>query len=115
MKPASNAPIAASIYRELAEIARSHGYALAAHGSLDRDFDLVCIPWAEKVSEPIEVVLAFCARWNAFTMSSPDGKEPPAVMNWGREVYTLIWKGGWGPHIDLSFTPRVVPNAGTPP
>jgi hypothetical protein len=53
MKLSNYAPIyAAALYPELSEIARSHGYALAVHGSLARDFDLICVPWAVQISEP---------------------------------------------------------------
>lgn len=44
MKPANNAPVYACMYQELAEICRAHGYALAIHGSMARDFDLIAIP-----------------------------------------------------------------------
>lgn len=42
----------AGMYPELAEVARKHGYALAVHGSLRKDFDLFAIPWIENPSEP---------------------------------------------------------------
>lgn len=41
----SYAPLYAAIYPELAKLFREHGYALSIHGSLQRDFDLVAIPW----------------------------------------------------------------------
>ena len=105
MKPANNAPIYASIYSELAELCRSHGYALAIHGSLSKDFDLVCVPWADNVSEPIDVVIAIVGKF-ALTLSSPEGQPPPFIKPWCREVYTFIFK--WGnTALDLSFTPRI--------
>jgi hypothetical protein len=103
MKPANSAPIYASIYAELAELCRSHGYALAVHGSLARDFDLVCIPWADHVSEPPAVVTAIT---NKFALRLLDLPHRPAIKPWSREVYTLIFT--WGETaIDLSFTPRI--------
>jgi hypothetical protein len=51
------APIyAAALYPELARIFVDHGWALAVHGSLRRDFDLIAVPWIAAVSEP-EVIL----------------------------------------------------------
>src|SRR5271154_4799160 len=45
VKPANNGPFyAAGLYPKLAEVFRSHGYALAVHGSLASDFDLVAVP-----------------------------------------------------------------------
>lgn len=103
MKRANNAPIYASIYSELAELCRSHGYALAIHGSLSRDFDLVCIPWADKVSEPAAVVTAITDK---FALRLLDTIDLPHIKPWCREVYTLIF--AWGEAaLDLSFTPRI--------
>jgi len=56
LKPNYGPVYAAALYPGFAKIFQKHGYALAVHGSLARDFDLVAIPWAETVSAP-EVVL----------------------------------------------------------
>src|ERR1039457_6181828 len=32
--------------------ARKHGYAIAVHGSLKRDIDLIAVPWVEHASTP---------------------------------------------------------------
>lgn len=61
MKPANNAPIYCGLYVDLAEIARKHGYAMALHGSMARDFDLICIPWVELPSNPQAVVDEICS------------------------------------------------------
>lgn len=46
MQAANYAPIyAACLYPELEEMFRTKGWALAVHGSLARDFDIVAIPW----------------------------------------------------------------------
>lgn len=60
MKPANFAPVYCAIYPELAEIARKHGYALSVHGSLGRDFDLVCIPWGDNPASPTDVIADMC-------------------------------------------------------
>lgn len=50
------APVyAAALYPEFAKIFQRHGYALAVHGSLARDFDIIGIPWAEKI--PLQKML----------------------------------------------------------
>lgn len=41
------------------EIALAHGYALAVHGSMASDMDLLTVPWVEEVSEPLELARAF--------------------------------------------------------
>ncbi len=101
MKPANYAPVyAAALYPQLAEIARSHGYALAAHGSLARDFDVICVPWADQPSDP-EVVLAEVVK--TFDIKVID--KAPTEKNHGRLVWTVSI--GFGDcRLDFSFMPR---------
>jgi hypothetical protein len=37
----------ATCYQQLQQIARDHGYNLLIHGSMNRDFDLVAVPWGK--------------------------------------------------------------------
>jgi hypothetical protein len=99
-KPApSYAPIYCAMYPELATIARDMGYALAIHGSLQRDFDLVCIPWAETAADPDAVIAAFCARFAIRVVGVPETKLHGRVA-WSISV-------AWGEcAIDISFMPR---------
>src|SRR5574343_459701 len=48
-----------ALYPMLQQVAKRHGYALAVHGSLHRDFDIVAIPWVEEASEPLSLIKAF--------------------------------------------------------
>jgi len=98
MKAANFAPVYACLYPQLAEIARKHGYALAVHGSMARDFDLVCIPWVENPSEPKIVVDEMVGTF-AITQ-----KEETTVTHHGRMIFTLPVKFGEC-FIDLSFMP----------
>ena len=98
MKPATYAPVYCSIYPDLAEVVRSHGYALAIHGSLQRDFDLICIPWADEASKQTDVIKSVCDKFALHLVG--DGEEKPH----GRVAYTLIF-GSWGTSLDLSFMP----------
>ena len=59
---ASYAPMYCALYPELAKLARDHGYPLAVHGSLQRDMDLICVPWVALPSEPADVVVAITTR-----------------------------------------------------
>ena len=99
MKPANLGPFyAAGLYPQIAEICRKHGYALAVHGSLARDFDLIAVPWVETVSEPREVVdelqqtFAFCK-----------GHIPPEGKPHGRIGYSIPFSFGEC-RMDISFT-----------
>lgn len=48
----------ASYIPALQEIAMAHGYALAVHGSMSRDLDLVAVPWVPKAMVPETLVMA---------------------------------------------------------
>ncbi len=98
MKPANFAPVYACLYPQLAEIARRHGYALATHGSMARDFDLACIPWIDTPSKPIDVVNEMARTFAIKTVGEPQVREHLRI------VYTLAVKFGEC-FIDLSFTP----------
>lgn len=108
--PPNHAAPYCAMYPELARIAREHGYALAIHGSMGRDFDLVAVPWLAAPSPPIDVVDAFCQRY-AIRIVPRDPEHPndrprdPTIREHGREVWQISL--AWGDcYIDLSFTPR---------
>lgn len=50
MKPPTRAPFFACLYHALCDTARKHGYALAIHGTVTTDLDLVAIPWTEEAA-----------------------------------------------------------------
>ena len=96
MKPANRAPIyAACVYPKLAELCRKYGYALAVHGSLARDFDLICIPWTETVATPEFIVGAITKKFAVKPIGSFENK------GHGRLAITLSWAGE--AFMDLSF------------
>ena len=99
MKPASYAPLyAGAMYPKLAEIAREHGYALAVHGSLSRDLDMIAVPWTEGAVEPTVLIAAIESRTAALVTG------PPSEKPHGRIAYALcagFGECGW----DISFMP----------
>lgn len=103
MKPANFAPVYACMYPQLAELCRQHGYALAAHGTLGRDFDLIAIPWVDVPypSDPQMVVNDMC---ESFSVREVGG--PPSLREHGRLVFSLSLSFGEC-FLDLSFMPRV--------
>lgn len=101
MKPATFAPAYAAMYPALTEIARQHGYAMAVHGSMSRDFDVACIPWIEAPAEPATVVAAMCSEFAIRQVGEPEMKLH------GRLVYTLSVEFG-DCFLDLSFMPLQV-------
>lgn len=98
MKPATYAPVYCSLYPSLAELCRQHGYTLAIHGSLQRDFDIICIPWINNVSKPHDVVNEIC---KAYAINNLFNE--PVVKENGRLVYTLTYLDNC--FFDLSFIP----------
>ena len=98
MRPASMAPIYACMYPELAEQARSAGWALAVHGTMGRDFDLIYVPWVRDPLEPKLVVAKACS-WFAIEQVGT-----PVNTYHGREIFTVKLKFGEA-FLDMSFMP----------
>lgn len=84
----------------IAAIARQFGYAIAVHGSLQRDLDLVAVPWSEAATDAEELVKAICETAGAFIIPGQDATPKPH----GRVAYIL--QMGAGLYIDLSVMPR---------
>ena len=95
------APIyAAALYPKLAKIFQKHGYALAVHGSLSRDFDLIAVPWAEKLSPPNEVLKEITEHYVFKQIGEP------TVKHHGRIAHAI--SVGFGEcMLDISFFPTV--------
>ncbi len=98
MKPANMAPIYACMYPELAEQARSSGWALAVHGTMVRDFDLVYVPWVRDPCEPKVVVQKACSYFAVEQVGEP------VETYHGRMIYTVKLKFGES-FLDMSFMP----------
>ncbi len=102
---------------EMREVARQDGWALAVHGSMSRDLDLVAVPWTDTASHEAALVEAMraavaCALGGvAIVGAGEDGRTPGAkVKPNGRRCYTLHStseqlvesEAGAHPYIDLS-------------
>ena len=89
---------AGALYTKLAKLFQKHGYALAVHGSLARDFDLIAVPWGEKVSSHEEVLREIVNGYTIRLVGEPD------TRRYGRIAYTI--SVGFGDcALDLSFFP----------
>jgi hypothetical protein len=88
--------------------ARGCGYALAVHGSLARDIDLIAVPWTEHCDSPeylvaqIKGAIAAQVGRALTTRDADDWTEKPH----GRRALTIIL-AGMCPQIDLSIMPRI--------
>lgn len=86
--------------------AQKCGYALAIHGSMERDFDLVAVPWTVEAVSVEELVLALRASVGALRLEGwEDGAfKNPTMKPHGRMAWTLMLGGDW--YVDLSVMPR---------
>lgn len=98
--PNYGAVYAAALYPDLARIFIDNGYALAVHGSLARDFDLIAVPWVGTPSEPQTVIEAIVKTFAVRVIGEPTPREH------NRLVFAL--SVGFGNcTIDLSFMPTL--------
>lgn len=51
--------LARRVIRPIRERARDLGWAVSIHGSLERDIDLIAVPWTERACEPEALVNSF--------------------------------------------------------
>ncbi len=93
----------AVLYPDIRKIGLKHGYAIALHGSMARDMDLIACPWTEECSKP-DVLIDEIAERVGVTMFKDDypvkGEKPH-----GRMSYTLSIMGDW--FIDISVMPKI--------
>lgn len=111
MKPATMAPTTWHMYPRLAHAAQRMGYALAVHGSLSRDIDLVAVPWIEDAA-PAEALVAALAEECGGSVATEhiDSAGGPAMplpkhRPHGRLGYLIFlrWSAGY---LDVSVMPR---------
>lgn len=59
MKPTHAKPqLYAYYFLQLKEIAKDYGYNLVVHGSMNRDLDLIAIPWVDEPRPELELIHA---------------------------------------------------------
>jgi hypothetical protein len=98
-------PVAVYAYAlpKLITAARAVGYALAVHGSMVRDLDLVAVPWVADARSPVELIAALAAVFDP-TGKHIYGHTPPTVKPHGRLAFVIQLAGG--PYLDVSVMPR---------
>ncbi len=108
MKPASRAPAYLTLYPGLAEVARKHGYALAIHGSIQTDLDLIAVPWVDDCADADTLVAALRAHCYLCLGQAEqiDPKHADATVKpHGRRAWNLYMD--FGAQVDLSVLPTV--------
>lgn len=92
-----------SILPAIREVARSKGYAVAVHGSLKRDIDLIAVAWTDQAVSADELLAAVRYAVGDILgncVQVGNGSEKPH----GRRAFTLAHPGIIG-LIDLSIIP----------
>lgn len=110
---ASTMTFYAVTYAEIRIVARQHGYALALHGSLCRDLDVVAIPWTENASDEITLVKAICEAAGGVLndtddprINKPHGRRAHIIHLLGRSA--TVPPNERATYIDLSVMPKIV-------
>lgn len=106
----------ATCFEQLKTIAHLFGYNLVLHGSVDRDMDLIAIPWAYQIKPATDMVNAMVEYLGGHIMEEgEDARETFAKNHHGRRNFIInLNRGGkqtnyedpqW--YIDLSITPAI--------
>lgn len=112
----------ATIYAIVRDKAREMGYAVGLHGSMQKDLDLILVPWTETASPEYETIMAICetiggfmirdgtlgGRWDVETKQMVEAViRNPEEKPHGRRAWAI--QLGGGSYLDLSVMPRVSP------
>lgn len=135
MKDATRGPIFACLYPGLCDVARRHGYALAIHGTLVGDMDLIAAPWTEEAVDAVTLKDALMRHIGACGYDALLERDSPWLTEdqrrqvceqqgvglegdhsdkpHGRIAWNLyLWAGT---KVDLSILPRMNASAMAPP
>ena len=107
--------IYAQLLPRIREQGKRLGYAIAVHGTMTRDLDLLAVPWVEDAAAPEELVKMIAEAVGGFVVRNEDNGEmergtvgKPTQQPHGRMSWNICWGGR--PFIDLSVMPRTVPH-----
>ena len=104
---AYNRALLGLILPPMRQAAKDAGYAITVHGSLDRDIDLVAIPWRDQGVWSIDkLVEALVGAMRGFVGRAHCHDKEWEVKPHGRRAKTLLaWVGENSANIDLSVIP----------
>lgn len=84
---------------DIQRIGQAHGYAIAIHGSMQGDLDVIAVPWIEGCAGVDTFVTALCDGLGTQVHGEPEQRAH------GRLCYTLLMAGAC--FMDLSVVPPV--------
>jgi hypothetical protein len=76
-------------YEQLKQIAEEYGYNLVVHGSMQRDLDLIAIPWIDNPKPEQDMIKDFQKYLTGCTLSMPDGNVHFTTLPGGCHSYTI--------------------------
>ena len=86
---------------EFSVIAKSCGYALGVHGTMQRDLDLIAVPWTERAVDADVLIQRFCDGLGIQRLGSTSKPH-------GRLAFSLTLGGAF--QADISVTPKRKPS-----
>lgn len=114
MKDVSPAATYVAMIPALTEAARDVGYALAVHGSMGRDLDLVAVPWTDESVSAEALIMRLLSAAGFLRAHLPhrqEGSTPDqasgdigAVKPHGRRAWSIHFDNGL--YLDVSVMPR---------
>jgi hypothetical protein len=90
----------------LREAGKKMGYAIALHGTMQRDLDLLAVPWVEEAAPAEDLVQFVAEAVSGFVIGDVTnrGGDIPTIQPHGRRSWNICWGGK--AFIDLSVMPR---------
>src|SRR4030043_57561 len=76
-------------YEHLKQIAREYGYNLVVHGSMNRDIDLIAIPWIDNPKPEQDMIKEFQEYLSGRTTVMPNGEVRYTTLPGGRHSYII--------------------------
>lgn len=103
----------------LRDVAFRHGYALAIHGSMSTDIDLVAVPWVDDADSAEVLIEAIKVSVNGHERH-PEWCDDtnPSLRSHGRRCWSIyLTENSGAPYLDISVMPRIETQAcqGTAP
>lgn len=95
-------------------IARTYGYAIGVHGTMNRDLDLIAVPWTEQAAPAEVLVEAVRDSVDGFIRNDPQHEgnkydlrtKSPEKKPHGRLAWSIHFSGRRF-YLDLSVMPRI--------
>jgi len=94
-----NGIIYAACLPGIQDIAAKHCYAIAVHGSIQTDMDLIAVPWVDNADPAVNLINSIALSLKIYGGTTPHG---PEQKTHGRMVWTIPM--GCGLQLDVSVT-----------